>query len=78
MDRTLYGANTPGQSEPGSNGDEGILYISQSSLIDASLSDGLLSSTGHSLGEGFHPFADMQSVYSAVPVDWVFDSENAW
>ena len=27
MDRNLSGATTPGQSEPGSNGNEGVLHI---------------------------------------------------
>ena len=33
IDRTLSGASTRGQSEPGSNGNEGVLYILQSSRI---------------------------------------------
>ena len=33
IDRTLSGAITPGQSGPGSNGNEGVLYISKSSSI---------------------------------------------
>ena len=33
MDRTLSGATTPGQSGPGSNGNEGLLGIPQSSSI---------------------------------------------
>ena len=34
-DRTLSGATTPDQSGPGSNGNEGILHISQSSKTEA-------------------------------------------
>ena len=49
-DRTLSGAITPSQSGPVSNSNEGILHILQSScIIGASLSDGLVSYTGHSL-----------------------------
>ena len=33
MNRTLSGATTLGQSEPGSDGNEGVLCISQSSNI---------------------------------------------
>ena len=33
IDRTLSGGTTPGQSEPGSDGDEGVLCIHQSSSI---------------------------------------------
>ena len=33
IDRTLSGATTPGQSEPGNNGNEGVLYIPQSSSL---------------------------------------------
>ena len=47
----LSGATTPGQSEPGSNGNEGMLRISESPRITAtSLSDCLVSYPGHSLG----------------------------
>ena len=44
IDKTLSGATTPGQSEPGSNGNEGVLHIPQSSSITgALLSDCLVS-----------------------------------
>ena len=44
---------TLGQSEPGSNYKEEVLYIPQSSSItEASLSASLMSYTGHSLGGG--------------------------
>ena len=58
-------------SEPGSDGNEGICCIPQSSSItEASPSDCLVSYPGHLLGWGdFHPSAEMQSVYSAVPAD---------
>ena len=58
IDRTLSGATTPGQSGPGSDGNEGVLRIPQSSSItEASPSDYLVS----------YP---RQSVYWAVPADW--------
>ena len=70
MDKTLSGANTPGQSGPGSNGNKGVLCIPQSSsIIGASPSDCLVSYAGHSL-EVFYPSTEMQSVYSSAPVDW--------
>ena len=44
IDRTLSGATTPGQSELGIDGNEGVLHISQSSsIIGASPSDSLVS-----------------------------------
>ena len=33
IDRTLIGATTPGQSGPGNDGNEGVLYIFESSNI---------------------------------------------
>ena len=50
---------TPGQSVPRSNGNEGILHISQSSWSGASLTDSLLSYVGDSLGEDSYPFVVM-------------------
>ena len=70
IDRTLSGATTLGQSGPESDGNEEVLYIPQSSSITgASPPDCLVSYPGHSLGESYS-FAEMQSVYSADPVDW--------
>ena len=44
MGRTLSGATTPGQSETGSNSNEGVLRIPQnSSITGASPSDCLVS-----------------------------------
>ena len=42
IDRNLSGATTPGQSGPGSNGNEGVLHIPQSSKARASPLDGLM------------------------------------
>ena len=70
MDRTLSGATNPGQSEPGTDGNEGVLCIPQSfSITGASPLDRFVSYPGHSLGM-FYPSAEMQSVYSAAPADW--------
>ena len=53
MDRALSGATIPGQSGPGSNGNEAVLRIPQSSSITGtSPSDCLMSYTGHSLEWG--------------------------
>ena len=47
-DRALSGATMPGQSAPGSNGNEGVLCIPQSSsTTGTSPSDCLVSYPGH-------------------------------
>ena len=57
IDRTLSGATTAGQGEPGSDGNEGVHCISQStSVTGASPSDCLVSYTGHSLGDAVSVF----------------------
>ena len=70
--RTLWGATTPGQSGPGSDCNEGVLYIPQSySITGTSPSDCLVSYPGHSLVEwGSYSSAERQSVYSTVLADW--------
>ena len=56
IERTLFGATTPGQSGPRSIGNEGVLYFPQSSSITGtSPSDCLVSYPGHWLGEGSYP-----------------------
>ena len=71
-DRTLSGATTSGQSRPGSDGNERVLRISQSSIISgASQSDYLISYPEPSLGSGSYLFAEIQLVYSIAPADWV-------
>ena len=50
MDRTLSGATTPGQSGPGSDGNEGVLSIPQSSKTGASPSDCLVPYPGQLSG----------------------------
>ena len=70
IDRTLASATTPSQSGPGSNVNERVLRIPQSSSITGALqSDCLMSSTGHSLRESY-PSEEMQLVYSTAPADW--------
>ena len=59
----------PGQSGPGSDGNEEILHIPQSSSItETSSSDCLVSYPGHSLGESY-PSAEKQLVYFTAPAD---------
>ena len=69
IDRTLSGATTLDQSEPGSDGNDGVLRIPQSSSITgASPLDCLMSYPGLYLGESY-TFAEMQSMYSIAPAD---------
>ena len=56
MDRALSGDSTPGLGEPGSDGNEGVLDIAQSSSItETSPSDCLVSYPGHSSVVGVLP-----------------------
>ena len=74
----LSGATTPGQSGPGSDGNERVLRIPQSSSIaGTSTSDCLVSYPGHSLEGGSYPSAEKQSVYSTAPVDWAMFRLNS-
>ena len=52
IDSTLSGVTTPGQSGPGSNGNEGVLHIPQISKAGVLPSDGLMSYPIHSLQAG--------------------------
>ena len=54
-DGLLTGTNTLGQSEPGSNGNDGVLHIPQSSKTGDSLLDSFSVISGPSLGEGVAP-----------------------
>ena len=70
IDKTLSGATSPGKSRPGSDGNEGVHCIPQSSSITGILSsDCLVPYPRHSLGE-LHTSAEMQSVYSTGPANW--------
>ena len=56
IDRTLSGATTLGQSGPGSDANEEVLCIPQSSSITgASPTDGLMSYSEHSLVRESYP-----------------------
>ena len=72
LDITLSGATNPGRSGPGSDGNEGVLSIPQSSSITGtSPSDCLVSYPEHSLvsthSGGSYSSAEVQSVYSTAP-----------
>ena len=70
IDSALSGATSPGQSGPGSDGNEGVLCIPKnSSITGASPSNCLVSYPGYSLA-GSYPSAEMKSVYSAAAADW--------
>ena len=59
------------QSRPWSDGNEGVLRFPQSSSITGtSPSDCLVSDIRHSL-DGSYLSAEMQSVYSTAPAEWV-------
>ena len=67
--KTLSGATTLGQIEPGSNGNEEVHYIPQSSSITGvSLSDCLVSYPGHLLKE-FYLSTELQLVYFTAPAN---------
>ena len=68
-DNALSDATTLVQSGPGSNGNEGVLCIPQSSKTGDSLSDGSMSYAAHSMNESY-PSAAMQSLYYTAPADW--------
>ena len=72
IDRTLFGATTPGQNGPGSDGNEGILCIPQNFRITgASPSDYLCQNQDtHWGGGGSYPSAEKQVVYSIAPANW--------
>ena len=72
IDRTLSGATAPGQSWPGSDGNERVLRIPQSSSItETSTSDCLVSYQDTCCGGGeSYPSAEKQLVYSTAIDDW--------
>ena len=71
MDWTLSGATTLGLNAPGTNGNEGVLCIPQSSSITGtSPSDCSVSYPGHSLRGSYHS-VEKQSMYFTAPVGWV-------
>ena len=72
IDRTPSGVSTPGQSEPGSNGNEGVLRIPPKLQHYLNLTIRLFSVISMTLVArwGFYPPAEMQSVYSTAPSNW--------
>ena len=70
----LSGTTTPGQSGPGSNGNEGVLHIPQSSGITrTSPSNCLVPYPGHLLGVGSYSSSELQSVYFSAPANWAIE-----
>ena len=64
IDRTLSGTTTPIQSGPGSNGNEGMLCIPQSSSFTGTLpSDGVVLYLGHSLDRVLPIYKDSVGVF---------------
>ena len=78
IDRAQSGATIPGQSGPGSNGNEEVLHIPQSLIITGtSLSNCLMSYPGHSLERGVsYPSAEVQLMHSTAPADWAIHRIN--
>ena len=67
----LSGSTSPGQSGPGSNGNEEVIRIPQSpSITGTSPSDSFVSYPGHSMRGGSYPSEEVQSVYSTALADW--------
>ena len=63
IDKILLGATTTGQSGPGSDDNEEVLHIPQSSgITGASPSDYLMPYPGHSLGEGSYSTGLLESI----------------
>ena len=70
IDRALSVATTPGQRGPGSNGNEGMLQILQTSSITGTFSSYCLVSSQDTRWWGSYSSAEVQSVHSAAPTDW--------
>ena len=66
LDRTLSGASTPGQSGPGSDGNEGVFHIPQSSNITGASHQVVNVISRILIGRGSYTSAEMQSVYSSI------------
>ena len=78
IDRTLSDTTTPGKSRPGSDGNECVLRIPQSSNITANtLSDCLVSYLGHTL-PGSYFYAKKQSVNFTAPADLASFIFHSW
>ena len=72
IEETLTDAPIPGESQLGSNGNEGVLHIPKSPRIEALSSDSLASYPGYSLGRGSYPLdRDAVSIfYSPSWLSW--------
>ena len=71
IDRTRSGATTPDQSRPGSNGNEGVVCISQKIQHYWSLTIRLFTLIYRTLVEGgSYSSVMIQLVYSTAPADW--------
>ena len=68
--RPLTGTNTLGQSGPGSNSNEEVLHISQSSKTEVSQSDSLVSYQKNTHWGKSYVFEEMQSAYSTTTANW--------
>ena len=75
IDMTLSGCTNLGKSWPGSNGNEGVLWIPQIFKSGPSPSACLMSCPGHLLGGVSCPSVEIQLVYFTAPADW---ARNAW
>ena len=69
-DKTQSGATTPGQSGSGSDGNEGVLHISQRSQTGASPSGSLETYLGNSLGGCLTPLQRCSQCILQPPADW--------
>ena len=80
MDRTLSGANTPGQSKPESDGNKGVLRIPQSSCITgASQSDYSMSYPEHLLGTVLTVCGDAHGVFYSLPqAEWAIKQTSEY
>ena len=67
---TTKGTTTLDQSGPGSNGDERVFHILQSSKTGTLLSNSLVSYPGLLMGIVFYSAAEMQLVYSTALTNW--------
>ena len=73
---TLSGDTTPGQSGPGSNGNERVLRIPPNLSITGTSPLDCLVSYQDTHGGGSYPSAEAQSVYSTTPADWAKNKVN--
>ena len=70
IERILSGATTLGQIGPGSDGNEGVLYIPPKLQHYWKISIRLFSVISRTLVGGSYPSAEKPLVYSTAPADW--------